>query len=280
MDVIQLTDRGTVAIAGADAASLLQGLITCDIPAVERDGLATGALLSPQGKLLFDFILHADGDGFVADLPLAAVPDFIKRMKLYRLRAKVDLDDTTETRRVYQSLSGDPTGKPDPRTPELGTRFLGSPDADSVTGGSQPLETYHARRIALAVPEAPYDFQYGEVFAHDVALDSLHGIAFDKGCYVGQEVVSRMVHRGSARKRIVAVRSENRLPEPGTPLLAGDRPIGTLGSGQDGNGIAIVRLDKAVSAENDVTCGGQPVTLSIPDWATYTWPDTSSSAAE
>lgn len=280
MDVIRLTDRGTVSIAGADAASLLQGLITCDIPAVERDGLATGALLSPQGKLLFDFILHADGDGFVADLPLAAVPDFIKRMKLYRLRAKVDLDDTTETRCVYQSLSGDPAGKPDPRTPELGTRFLAAPESQAVAGDSQSLETYHTRRIALAVPEAPYDFQYGEVFAHDVGLDSLHGIAFEKGCYVGQEVVSRMVHRGSARKRIVAVRAADALPETATPLLIGDRSVGTLGSSRDGNGIAIVRLDKAVSADNDITCGGQPVTLSIPDWATYTWPETSSSAAE
>lgn len=280
MDVIQLTDRGTVSIAGADAASLLQGLITCSVPAVERDGIASGALLSPQGKLLFDFILHADGEGFIADLPRAVVADFVKRMKLYRLRAKVDLEDTTETRCVYQSLSGDPAGKQDPRTPELGTRFLGSSGAEGANGDVQPLEAYHARRIALAVPEAPYDFQYGEVFAHDVALDSLNGIAFDKGCYVGQEVVSRMVHRGSARKRIVAVRSESRLAEPGTPILAGDRPIGALGSSRDGNGIAIVRLDKAVSAVNDITCDGQAVTLSIPDWASYTWPDTSSSAAE
>ena len=287
MKVIPLSDRGTVSIAGADASALLQGLVTCDVTQIQRAGIAYGALLTPQGKLLFDFILHGRGAAFVADLPLAAVEGFIKRLRMYKLRAKVDLEDCSEHLSVVQVPGEGDSGldRVDPRHPGLGRRLVCAPEAlETLAGGASahaPLAAYHAARIGLTIPEAPYDFDYGEVFPHDVALDALAGIAFKKGCYIGQEVVSRMQHRGTARRRVVRVDGEEDLPEPGTEILAGDRAIGALGSHSAACGIAIVRLDRARAAQIagvDMLCGGRRVVLSIPDWASYSWPQASSAA--
>jgi len=280
MEIIRLGDRGVVSITGADAATLLQGLVTCDISNAEQSGIAYGALLTPQGKLLFDFMLHKTDRGFVADLPIDVVEDFIKRMKLYRLRAKVDLEDYSDRLAVFQIFDDDAMGRPDPRHAQLGRRIVAAPEeieAHPAASRAVALDVYHSKRIALGVPEAPHDFTYGHVFPHDIALDSLGGVSFQKGCFVGQEVVSRMEHRGTARRRIVHVTSDEALPAPGTDIVAGDKQIGALGSHTDRIGIAIVRLDRARAARSDgeeVRCGGAPVSLSIPDWASYTWPET------
>lgn len=288
MELIRLDDRKIVSITGDDAISLLQGLITCDMPEMDKSGIAYGALLTPQGKVLFDFILHAAEGGVYADLPEAVVNDFIKRMKLYKLRAKVDLLECSEDLAVFQAFGADAPGRPDPRHPDLGMRWLASPDALAAKAQNiLPVETYHSRRIALGIPEAPHDFSYGEVFPHDIALDSLGGVSFHKGCYVGQEVVSRMEHRGTARRRVVVMESVGDLPNPTLEsqldILAGDRSVGTLGSHEGTRGIAIVRLDRVKAAQTNDTemnCGGVSVSLSLPGWATYSWPDSKPNAAE
>ena len=288
MELIRLDDRKVVSITGDDAISLLQGLITCDMPEMEKSGIAYGALLTPQGKVLFDFVLHGTENGVYADLPEAVVNDFLKRMKLYKLRAKVDLQDCSEDLAVFQAFGEDTPGRPDPRHADLGMRWLASPDnAAAKTKNILPVKTYHSRRIALGIPEAPHDFSYGEVFAHDIALDSLGGVSFQKGCYVGQEVVSRMEHRGTARRRVVVMESAAVLPNPTLEnqldILAGDRSVGTLGSHEGKRGIAIVRLDRvqaAQTSDTDMKCGDVSVSLSLPGWATYSWPDSKPNAAE
>lgn len=274
MKLIQLSDRGTAAITGADAASLLQGLVTCDIPAVQAAGIGYGALLTPQGKVLFDFMLHRSENGFIADLPRVAVEAFLKRLRLYKLRAAVDLADTTGTTAVVQMLDADSSSAPaDPRHPGLGRRCLAASGEDGDDGA---IEEYHQRRIGLAVPEAPWDIEYGEVFPHDVSLDDLGAISSTKGCYVGQEVVSRVRHRGTARRRVVVVSAATDLPATGAEIMAGDRAIGALGSRLSARGIASVRLDRAAAARaarTPVTCGGIEVDLELPAWASYGWPD-------
>jgi len=286
MGIIRLTDRAVVSITGADAATLLQGLVTCDMSQVETSGIAYGALLTPQGKLLFDFLLHRTDHGFAVDLPSAVVADFMKRMKLYKLRAKVDLEDSSDRLAVFQAFDEPDIGRPDPRHPGMGNRMISAPDDIETRpdiGDMASLEEYHRRRIELGLPEGPHDFSYGDVFPHDMALDSLGGVSFSKGCYVGQEVVSRMEHRGTARRRVVRVAAEADLAGAGTDILAGERPAGTLGSHAGATGIAIVRLDRVHAARTsgqDLSCGGVPISVSLPDWASYSWPESSPSAAE
>ena len=130
----------------------------------------------------------------------------------------------------------------------------------------------------MTVPESGADFVLGEAFPYDAAMDALNGVAFAKGCYIGQEVVSRMQHRGTARRRIVALGADRKLPEPGADITIDGRAIGRLGSSDGQSGIGLVRLDRlgaAIAAGATVLAGGMPVRATLPDWATYDWPDAS-----
>jgi folate-binding protein YgfZ len=284
MPIARLDDRAVVRIAGADAATLLQNVLTLDVGEVDRRGSGYGALLTPQGKILWDFILHKQPDGYAADLRADQVEAFVKRLALYRLRAKAEILADPELAVFVGWTSGAATPSPnpspqgggeppvDPRLPELGRRWVGP--AASVAADTSPAD-WHEHRIALAVPEGGVDFPFGDTFPHDAAMDSLNGIAFEKGCYIGQEVVSRMRHRGTARRRIVAVRADAALPPPGAEIVAGDRPLGRLGSSAGGPGVAIVRLDRtraALDAGLTPAAGGVELELTLPVWATYSWP--------
>jgi len=266
MPVARLDDRAVVRIAGPDAATLLQNVVTLDVGDVDRHGSSYGALLTPQGKILWDFILHRMPDGYAADLRSSEVDSFIKRLTLYRLRAKADIAAAPELA-VFAAWPASAA-----RLAGLGGRWVapaGSVAADAT------IADWHRQRIALAVPEGGVDFVFGDAFPHDAAMDSLHGVAFDKGCYIGQEVVSRMRHRGTARRRIVAVHADSPLPEPGAEIVAREGPLGRLGSSADGNGIALVRLDRthaALDAGLPIRAGSQDVRVALPGWATYGWP--------
>ena len=276
-----LPRRGVVAVGGDEAAKFLNDLVTADVAAAAPGRAVYGALLTPQGKVLFDFIVFRDGDGFLLDPPRTAVADLIKRLSFYRLHAKVTIDDLSDRRRVLAAWGDgapavDGIVAPDPRLVALGWRAVVAADAALPAGFAEASEAgYDAHRIGLGVPEGGIDFAYGEVFPHDVDMDQLGGVDFAKGCYVGQEVVSRMEHRGTARRRVVIARGAAPLPPVGAPLAASEQPIGTLMSSVDGTGLALVRLDRAREAMDagvPVTAGGTPVTLALPDWARFGWP--------
>ncbi len=281
----RLDDRAVVRVAGRDAATFLQNVITADMAGLAAAGIAYGGLLTPQGKILFDFLIHAqpqDGktdEAFLFDLPAGMADDFIKRLSFYRLRADVEITPADDLAVFVAWPDGGKApvqipdrARPDPRLAALGRRWIakpGSVDTDA-TG-----EDWHAYRVGLSVPEGGVDFVYGEAFAHDAAMDALNGIAFAKGCYIGQEVVSRMQHRGTARRRIVALAGDGPLPEPGADVTADGRPIGRLGSSSGERGIGLVRLDKlgaAIAAGATVLAGDMPVRASLPEWAPYGWP--------
>jgi folate-binding protein YgfZ len=134
---------------------------------------------------------------------------------------------------------------------------------------------WHCHRIALAIPEGGIDFVFGDAFPFDTGMDSLHGVAFEKGCYIGQEVVSRMRHRGTARRRVVALHAKASLPEPGTEIVAGERPLGRLGSSAGERGIGVLRLDRLRAALDEglpVRAGSEEISVALPAWATYGWP--------
>ena len=271
MPTAHLDDRAVIRIAGPDAANLLQNVVTLDVQAADRHGSAYGALLTPQGKILWDFVLHRLADGYAADVRADQAEAFARRLSLYRLRAKVEIAAAPDLA-VHAEWPAASRNPADPRLADLGSRFVAP--LGSVTTDASAAD-WHRHRVALAIPEGGIDFVFGDAFPHDAAMDSLNGVAFDKGCYVGQEVVSRMRHRGTARRRIVALAAGTPLPGPGADIVAGDRPLGRLGSAADGRAIGLVRLDRLHAALKEgatVSAGSVEVQATLPSWAIYGWP--------
>jgi len=249
-----LADRGVVRVAGPDAAAFLQGLLTNDVEKLALGGSCYAALLSPQGKILFDFLIFRTGaDVFLIDVACDKTPELVKRLGFYKLRARIEIADASADFAVVAAPSGEPA---DPRAPALGGRSI-------VAAGQAPPEdkaaraAYEARRIALGVPQGGADFAYGDAFPHDANMDLLNGVDFAKGCYVGQEVVSRMKHRGTSRKRIARVRLEGPAPAPGEPVLDGELAVGALGSAAGKDALALLRLDRVDAAE----AAGRPLSV-------------------
>jgi hypothetical protein len=240
-------------------------------------------LLSPQGKVLFDFIAYSDGGRVLIDLPRSLAADFVKRLGLYRLRAKIEVADLSEANTVVAAWASanppivDGPVIADPRLAALGWRAIVPAGADMAPDFSEASEAeYDAHRIILGVPEGGIDFAFGEAFPHDADMDDLAGVSFTKGCYVGQEVVSRMQHRGTARRRVVIATAASALPPAGTAIVADGKPVGVLGSHADMHAIALVRLDRAkdaMDARTPITAGDTALTLSLPAWAKFGWPE-------
>jgi len=283
-----LPDRSLLEIAGEDRLSFLQGLITNDVEGLVRGAACFAGLLSPQGKILFDFFVIDAGDHLLLDCPPASGADLLKRLTFYKLRAKIKLSDVSERWRVaaaWGERAADFCGAnagiafQDPRLPALGFRAL--IEADRASQLPAGKSDYEAMRIALAVPEGGKDYAYGDAFPHEACFDLLHGVNFKKGCYVGQEVVSRMQHRGTARTRVLAVSAARPLPDGGADILADGFAVGRLGSAAGTLGIALARLDRvaeAMAKGQPLKAGGVSVALTVPSWATYTL-DSSSAGA-
>ncbi|MCP4385706.1 MAG: folate-binding protein YgfZ [Hyphomicrobiales bacterium] len=283
MITAQLGRRGVIAVGGPDATGFLNGLLTVDVDAAKPGSAVFGGLLSPQGKVLFDFLIFSDGERYLFDIARDQVQAAIQRLTLFRLRSKVSLEDLSGTFRVNAVWGADALDIPidlaaaDPRLAALGSRLL-TTEADGALPGSAAGDeaAYDAHRIGLGVPEGGIDFGFGDVFPHDVDMDQLAGVDFAKGCFVGQEVVSRMKHRGTARRRIITV-SGSPLPYPGVAVTADGRALGAMATSSGDTGLAMIRLDRAKEAMNagtEILAGDSPVTLSIPPWADFDWPAT------
>lgn len=249
MPIAHLEDRAVIAVAGSEARSFLQGLITND---VERLAPCVGvytALLTPQGKILFDFFL-VEGDGAILiDCLASARAALFKRLTLYKLRSKVVIEARDQLA-VLAEWDGEHAryaiAYRDPRLAELGARAIVA--KAEMRSDTPDAKAYHAHRLALGVPEGA-DFGSDRMFALDADLDELHAVDFKKGCYVGQELTARMKHRGTARKRLLAVTSDGAaLPAPGTPIKAGDKDIGEIAAAYGARGFALVRLDRLTEA--------------------------------
>jgi tRNA-modifying protein YgfZ len=279
--IAELPRRGVVSVAGPDAQKFLDNLITSNVGGVDRGSAVFAGLLTPQGKLLFDFLIFPDGDRYLFDVARSEVANLLKRLGLYRLRAKVEFADLSEERIVVAAWGSDVPPildgvvAADPRLPALGFRGVVPPGADMAPDFDEASEAaYDAHRIGLGVPEGGVDFAFGDVFPHDADMDQLAGVDFDKGCFVGQEVVSRMKHRGTARRRAVVAHGAD-LPAAGAVITAGGQAIGSMGSSAGDVGLALVRLDRAKAAMDGgvpILADASPVTLSLPPWARFDWP--------
>jgi len=287
MKAALLPDRAVIKVIGDDARKFLHGLVTADILALTPGTARFCALLTPQGKIIADFFVAeapaADGGGFFLDAPHALDATLFDKLNLYKLRAKVLIEDLSEVLGVLAVWSGTPAAKyglsyVDSRLPALGMRIMIPPhraaDAACEIGASLvAAEDYEAHRIGLGVPRGGVDFAYGDAFPHEADMDQLGGVDFAKGCYVGQEVVSRIEHRGIARTRAVPIRYDGGAPENGVAITAGERQVGTMGSTARGRGIALLRLDRVAEATEPLTAGGVPIHLVKPDWARFSLPD-------
>jgi len=262
---VWLRDRGIVRVFGPDAAALLQGVVTNDVEKLAVHEARYAALLTPQGKILFDFLVvrlpAAAGGDFALDCDAGQAAALAKRLGFYKLRAKATVLDASADHGVVAYTGEPPEIAPgafryaDPRAAGLGFREI-LPRARAESVGEAGLAEYEALRISLAVPKGGADFPYGDAFPHDVNLDTLEGVDFRKGCYVGQEVVSRMQHRGGVRKRVLRVTFAGEPPKPGTPVLDGALPVGTLGASVGREALALVRTDRVEEARQ----AGRPLT--------------------
>jgi folate-binding protein YgfZ len=284
MPIAPLADRAVIAVSGEDAANFLGGLLTC---AVDPKGPARyGALLTPQGKIIADFLLvprSVAPGGFLLDVPRAEAQGLLKRLGLYKLRAKVTIADISGEFAVAaawgEAAPGGPAGIPrfaDPRFGPLGERLMGSPDMIAAIADAE-AGAYDAHRIGLAVPQGGRDFLFGDAFPHEAGMDQLGGVDFGKGCYVGQEVVSRTQHRGTARTRVAALRFAGAPPSEGAEIRAGEKTLGRVGSVDPtaGRAVALMRLDRladAMAAGATPMAGEVPVAASRPPWAVYAFP--------
>lgn len=277
-----LPDRGVIKVAGEDARNFLNGLITTDVDRLKPGLGRFGALLTPQGKIIVDFLITeapaGHGGGFLIDCPKALADGLATKLKFYKLRAKVTVDNLSDDLGVLAAWDGQLAAQPDlcfadPRNEHLGTRIL-IPESltqklsDLIGAELVDAADYEAHRIALGVPRGGLDFMYSDAFPHETNMDRMAGVDFDKGCYVGQEVVSRMQHRGTARTRSVKVLLEDSSPEAGVSVMAGDKSVGTMGSSAQGKGIALVRIDRvadALDAGQPLTAGGLALKLAEPE---------------
>jgi folate-binding protein YgfZ len=293
MPAAHLADRGVVRVAGEDAKTFLDGVLTCDLDRVTTERPRFGALLTPQGKILFDFILFAAaadaGGGYFLDCARGHAGELAKRLGFYKLRAKVAIDDLSERLAVVAGWGDAPRPADevglvgdDPRLPGLGWRAVVAREDAGSLANAMPQD-YHAHRIALGVPEGGKDFLFNDAFPHEVLMDQLSGVDFDKGCYVGQEVVSRMQHRGTARSRIVPlVYLDGFAAEAGAEVTAGGRALGKTGTGSKGRGLAMIRLDRAadaLAAGEVIRAGGLPVRLDKPGWVSFSFPSEAATPA-
>ncbi len=280
---IHLAERAVIEVAGPEARDYLHSLLTADIANLEQGVCTWAGLLTPQGKILYDMFVWAarsdeGAEGFLLDVAAATADALLARMKMYKLRRQVELQarpdmavlaDATEEDGPYFAYG------PDPRYAEMGTRAVTLVELAGQFRADAWL--YHQRRIALGLPDSEKDIGSGKLFPHEANFDQLGAVSFTKGCYVGQEVVSRMQHRGTARNRLIPVATTEPV-QPETPVLAGGKRIGEITGSVNDSGtraIALIRLDRLAQAAEagETPRAGEAQVLPIqPPWAEYDVP--------
>ncbi len=286
MPIVHLDNRALIDLSGPEAEHFLQNIVTTDLTGLGESQALPGALLAPQGKILFDFLVSRRGkEGLRLECRDDITDDFVRRLMLYRLRAKVGIDKQDQHVVAVEwqrdsTPSSDDSISPEKRNGVRDRRFSGAIvkryyDAPLPPADASAAE-WTAFRVGEGIAESGADYVLGDAFPHDVLLDQTGGVGFRKGCYIGQEVVSRMQHRGTARRRVLIARSTAPLPASGSEITVSGRPIGTLGSMAGTTGLAIARIDHvkdAIDSGTPILAGNTAVTLSIPPWAGFGFPE-------
>ncbi len=292
-----LPSRALIAIGGPDWRDFLQGLITQDVQTMAPGEARFGALLTPQGRLLYDLFVVEREAGAWLDVEAVHRDAILQRLTMYRLRAKVELavsdvpvsilfsahprergdpgffvsgdsareglaDGRSETENTWVPAFAGMSGfVKDPRLPELGWRGYGATSPAGVVEADEAVRD--AQKLSLGVP-GPADWGSDQTYPIEANFDLLNGIDFRKGCFVGQETTSRMKRRGQIKSRMLPIRFAGPAPAYGAEVLAGDLRAGEVLSGAEGGAIALLRLDRA--AAGNLTVQGRPVTVEQPAW--------------
>jgi hypothetical protein len=290
----RLDDRGVLAIRGDDRVSFLQGLVSNDVAKAGPDRALHTAFLTPQGKYLHDFFLVGRDDALLVDCEAERRADLLKRLKIYKLRAQVDVVDQTDdwaVAAVFGEGATDAIGGGaipgaalpfaggvafvDPRLADLGVRVLLPADRAEEKLEAAGLEAadrsaWDARRLALGVPDGSRDLEVEKSTLMEAGFDELNGIDWKKGCYMGQELTARTKYRGLVKKRLMPVALDGPAPAPGTPVLKDGKEVGEIRTAAPtDNGtvaLALVRLDALDAA---LAAGDTPVTPQKPAWANF-----------
>lgn len=283
--IANLPDRAVIEIKGEETLAFLQDLVTADVAGLKPGQAAHGALLTPQGKILFDFFIVAVAGGVLIDCAAENAAMLAQKLTMYRLRRALDIDLAAGLAVAAVWGEADVPALDnahvfaDPRNVELGSRVI-APSAVVQSISNQPAEAYQDHRYRLGIGDAS-EIGSGELFPHEACYDQFASVDFSKGCYVGQEVVSRMQHRGTARSRLVPVEGSADLPAPGAKVTVDDRQVGTLLGSHGSNGLALIRLDraaKAAKAGKVLSVDGLPISMHKPAWAR--WPDADDGAGD
>jgi folate-binding protein YgfZ len=262
-----LADRGLVEISGPDRVAFLQGLVSNDVAAL-GDGAVWAALLSPQGKWVSDFLVFGGGalaaDALMLDCPRDDAAMIVERLSRFRLRSKVALQDRSAEFTVGAVWEDAPPEGAfvlrDPRHPEAGWRVYGR----LPWAGEGDPAAYDLHRLVLGIPDGLRDLDRDKTVLLEAGFDELGGIAWEKGCYMGQELTARTRYRGLLKRRLVPVAVEGPLPPRDTPVLRDGREIGEMRSGRDGRGLALLRLE-AIRAPG-LACGKAVLRPVVPGW--------------
>lgn len=248
--------RTILSVSGPEARALLQRIITVDVETLEAGECRPGALLTPQGKLAVDFLLFADRDTVWLDVPNAAADSLAKRLSMFKLRAKAEIVINTGLAALWSEHPFEGSA-PDPRLGEGIHRGIGEEAGDALS--------LDALEILNGIPAFGRDYGEAEIFPTDANLDVYGGIGWKKGCFIGQEVVSRMKRRGTIRKRSLCLSFSDLAPPRGTPVTAGSSTLGEITSADGHHAIALIRLDRLDAASETPQAGGQPARIALPD---------------
>jgi len=293
---VPLDGRGVVRVAGADARTFLQGLVSNDMERVTAERAVHAALLTPQGKYLHDFFVVAEGEDLLLDCEADRAGDLMKRLRIYKLRSRVELADATDSFAVAACF-GDGTASAlgladdagaavpfgggiaymDPRFAAIGARLLLPREAATATldsAGFAPAsrEDFDRLRIALGLPDGIRDIEVDKAVLLEYGFDELNGVDWEKGCYMGQELTARTKYRGLIKKRLVPVAVDGPLPASGTPVLLGGDEVGEVRSGVGAVALALMRLEaleKAAETNAPLTAGEARLTPEKPAWAAF-----------
>ena len=293
--LVNLEDRGVLAVSGEDRVAFLQGLVSNDVERVTPDQAVYAAFLTPQGKFLFDFIVVDDGERLLLDCEAARLADFAKRLRIYKLRSKVELADVSESFQVFAVhgdgalaalglASGAAAGASvpclgglaiaDPRLAALGARLILPVNANlsSLSLALGTLDDYDRRRIQLGIPDGSRDMEVDKTVLLEAGFDELNGVDWKKGCYMGQELTARTKYRGLVKRRLMPITTNGPLPPPGTRITLDGRDAGEIRSTQGDVAMAMVRLnmlEQTAGGAAVLTAGEVTVTPQKPGWATF-----------
>ena len=243
-------NRSVFKLSGESVLPWLEGIITNSL----KGEMSFAALLTPQGKIIADFFVTKLGDDLLLDTPQKFGASLFKRLRMYKLRAPIEISDVSDQLSVYALWDGNgDEGYPDPRHPDLGRRLI-SEDMIEANGD------YNAHRLSLGVVDSQWDFETVTTFPADANMDLMQGVDFQKGCFVGQEVVSRMKRMTTVKKRMRGI-AFNRNVKSGEKIMAGERVIGEVLSVHENRGMALIRLNRLEGHDDTLTVSGEEISL-------------------